>query len=380
VAALAVAAAFLWQWMIATGYFGGNWNGFFYAGDAFVQTPPVKAENSFVFKNSYGFDGQLYHASAHDPLDLHGTDRYMDLPRLRYGRILIPGLSYMLGLGRLFWVDWAYRFLELAFLFLGVACAAAYLEMQGRSCWWAIGFLAVPGVFISIERMLADLPLAALIVAALLAFERKKHFLCWLALSAACLDRDTGVVAVAALAAASLWEKRPREAALWVSAVAPYLAWSLYLRFAIPKPDVLPLGLSYPLASVFWALRHLQPYPFAPVRVHELHVLDTIAILGGLLAFAGGIWMWLREKNALAWMACAYACFGVLASSSTVISDFRDVYIFARHNSPLLLVLLLQSVRARNFLPALPMALILPRAVLPIALMSAVAVRHIIGY
>ena len=38
-----------------------------------------------------GYDGQLYHAIAHGPLDLAGTDRFIDAPYIRYSRILLAG-------------------------------------------------------------------------------------------------------------------------------------------------------------------------------------------------------------------------------------------------------------------------------------------------
>ena len=78
VATLCVMIALIWQWVVADGYFHGDWSGFFFAGDRFQQSPPVKAEGNFVLANSNGYDAQFYHAIAHDPLDLHGTSRFID--------------------------------------------------------------------------------------------------------------------------------------------------------------------------------------------------------------------------------------------------------------------------------------------------------------
>ena len=49
---------------------------------------------------SRGFDGQFYHYMAHDPLLTHGMAGAVDLPRLRYGRILVPALAYAVAFGR----------------------------------------------------------------------------------------------------------------------------------------------------------------------------------------------------------------------------------------------------------------------------------------
>src|SRR5215471_4571163 len=122
VASLAVGVAFVWQALVVHGYFHGRWSALFITGDRFSQSPPVRAESTYLLPDSSGFDGQFYHSIAHDPFDLRGTDRYIDAAKIRYLRILLPALSYALGGSRLFWVDRAYRALELAFLFLGAVC------------------------------------------------------------------------------------------------------------------------------------------------------------------------------------------------------------------------------------------------------------------
>lgn len=376
VAALCSLAALAWQWVVADGYFHGNWSGFFFAGDAARQSPEVRAEHSFVFPHSYGYDGQLYHASAHDPLDLHGTDRFLDAPGLRYSRILLPAMSFILGAGRLFWIDRAYRALELAFLFLGVFCMGAYLERRGRSAWWGAAFLLIPGVHMSLERQLTDLPLCALLVAALLAFDTGRRKLCWLVLAAACLDRDTATVAVAAFIAASLWERRPREAGVWLTALLPQLLWMVYLRLAIRSPYAMPPWRA-PFGSIVYALGRLQDYPFGARTAAALHLLDLVSIGGAVLAFALGLWVWLREKNMLTWLALFYALFGVVISGSAGM-EYRDVYGFARVLSPLFLALLIEAVRRSDVRPAAPLALILPRAVLPIGSMTLTAIRNLL--
>src|SRR5689334_3113678 len=181
VALLCTLAAAAWQWLVVAGAFQGHWSALFFAGDRFMQSPAVEAESGFVLSGSDGYDGQFYHAIAHDPFDRHATGRFVEAPRFRYTRILIPGLSWLLGAGRLFWIDRAYRGLELLCLFLSVFCTAALLERSGRSSWWGVAFLALPATTISLERELIDLPACALLVAALLAVEREQRGWAWLA-------------------------------------------------------------------------------------------------------------------------------------------------------------------------------------------------------
>jgi hypothetical protein len=172
VALYATLLALGWQALVVYGYFGGHWSALFLRSARLLPSPPVRAESPYTLPNGDGYDGQLYHAIAHDPLDLHRTDSFLDVPRLRYPRILLPALSYALGLGRLFWVDRAYRSLELMFLFLGVFCLSDWAESRSRSALWGALFMCLPATFMCLERQLVDLPLCALLAAAFVSHDR----------------------------------------------------------------------------------------------------------------------------------------------------------------------------------------------------------------
>jgi hypothetical protein len=374
VALAAMLAALVWQWLIAAQYFGGHWSALFVAGDRFAQSDPVKAEGSYVLPGSYGYDGQLYHEIAHDPLDLHATAGFLDEPQVRYSRILVPGLSYVLGLGRLFWVDRAYRALELASVLLGVYCVGA---LAGSS-WWGAAFLALPGVFISLERMLPDLPLAALIAAALLALERGRLLWCWIALAAAALDREMGLIAIAAIAGWAAWHKQFARALGLASAAAPAAAWAVYVDLRIPSADASMLfTVGLPFSSILKALTHLQEYPFGPAASAVLHTLDVLAITGAVAALTAGLWIWRSGKSALALLTVCFAVFGILLTGTAI--QFEDVYSFARTSSPLFLGELLWAARTRNPVWVLPLAMVLPRSIVPIASMTARALKHLVS-
>lgn len=46
-----------------------------------------------------------------------------------------------------------------------------------------MAFLALPGVFISLEKQLADLPLCALLAAAIVSLDREQKRACWVSLA-----------------------------------------------------------------------------------------------------------------------------------------------------------------------------------------------------
>ena len=359
VALLCTLAAFAWQWLLVTGYFQGHWSGLFLAGSQFPLPPSVQEERTFVWPNSPGYDGQFYHMIAHDPLDLHGTDRFIDAPHVRYSRILLPGLSYVLGFSR--WVDGAYFGLELASVFLGVVFLAALARDAGRSVWWGAAFPILPPVFMSLERGLVDLPLCALTVAALWSAQRNNSRACWLALAASGLVRDMGLVACAAFALVAVRRGRPKSAAAWALATAPALAWNAYVMLFIPRGTPAPVSLSYPLYAVVQALGHFTEYPFGSTITAVLHVSDRLAVVGILLAFALGAWIGIRGTNRVTAVALTFAVFGLIAASSPVM-EYSDPYSYCRQNGPLLLALLIAAIQSGRWALLLPLALVLPRA------------------
>jgi hypothetical protein len=373
---LCTVAAFAWQWLVVAGVFQGHWSALFVEGDRFPQSPVVRSESTFVLPNSAGYDAQFYHAIAHDPLDLHATDRFVGSPRFRYTRILIPGLSFLLGGGKLFWIDRAYRGLELMFLFLGVFCTAALLERSGRSCWWGALFLALPATFISVERQLTDLPACALLAAALLAVDRERNGWAWLALAAGALNRETGVVILVGFVLLAVWERKWKQAAWWITATLPVVAWAGYLWLAVPSAQPEQLGLSNSAGSLMTALRHPQSYDhYAAPAAQALHFLDLLGIAGAFCALAWGLLACTRARNHLTMVALALAVFGVLISPG---DEYYDVYTFGRYKSPLLLLQVLQALR--TFDPKLfgPLAAILPRALIPGASLTLRALRGLL--
>ena len=96
-AAVATAVLLAWQAFIVFFGYGGAWTALFMTGDSGPAAPPALISTGYVFKNNKGFDGQYYRYVAHDPLFRHGLDAYMDLAPLRYQRILVPGLAWILA-------------------------------------------------------------------------------------------------------------------------------------------------------------------------------------------------------------------------------------------------------------------------------------------
>jgi len=122
--------------------YGWNWTALFCTGDRLWQ-PRGLAETVWLFKDSAGYDGQMYHYIAHDPFFQRSFDRYVDAPRLRYRRILLPGLAYLLAIGQGRFIDAAYIGLVLASISLGWL-ARPVVRGRRQFTWWISAWYLEP--------------------------------------------------------------------------------------------------------------------------------------------------------------------------------------------------------------------------------------------
>ena len=139
---------FAWQFLTVHYNYGGNWTALYISGSQFRLPPDLVSENVYVFPNSSGYDGQMYHYIAHDPFMQRGYAPFMDNARFRYRRILLPALAFILAGGRQPAIDGAYIAANLLFLFLGAWWLGRFLAISGRSPAWAILFVLAPAVYV----------------------------------------------------------------------------------------------------------------------------------------------------------------------------------------------------------------------------------------
>src|SRR5215471_2616371 len=171
---LAMASAlplFAWQAFIARYTYGGNWTAFYFTGAKSPAPPSALAESIFVHPNSFGYDGQMYHYIAHDPVFRRGFAAMVDNPRVRYRRILVPALAYVLALGQDRAIDVAYFVVMWGFVVLGAYWLSRFGVEHRRWRWLTargetapsqsrlgkvfchgllgLGYIAVPAVLVS---------------------------------------------------------------------------------------------------------------------------------------------------------------------------------------------------------------------------------------
>jgi len=360
------------QWALVRFAYAGNWTALFYSGESYGVPAELAAESVHLFPGT-GYDGQIYHAIAHDPLLRRGVSSGVDSPRLRYRRILVPLLAWLGAGGNGRAVDHAYRAVILAFVFLGVFWCARGAEAAGRAPAWGALFVFLPASVVSLERMTVDVALAALAAGWALSVARGSR-LGWLALAAAPLVRETGLLLVAAAVIAELAERRIARAAAAGACALPALGWFASVHARTPASDYANSFL--PLGGIVKALVHPAAYGSGiPGSVKT--ALDAAALVGIVLAFViAAAWLRSAPRSPLAWAAALFALLGVFAQRP---DNWAHVYDYGRVYSPLLILLALDGLAPRDARRAAPWLLMEPRLLWQLSGPAAAALRGLFG-
>jgi hypothetical protein len=368
-AVLCAALVLSWQGLTVRFNYGGHWSALYCTGANFRIPPALAGENIYRLKQSYGWDGQFYHYIAHDPFLADRMWKYIDNPRLRYRRILVPGLAYVLAWGNAGHIDTAYRAVILLFFGLGAYWLSRLAGLHGVGRAWGLAFVCVPAAIASMDRMAVDVALAAFVMAfALYSREGQEDWKLYAVLLLGALVRDTGLLLVAAYCIWLLLRKRLRRAAIFGSAALPALAWYKYIDARLP-PFVAPRPIGLPFSGLVDRLLHPLPYLFSPLVDSVVKGFDYLAVAGILLAFA--IAFPLARKtgfNPRGWAMVLFVLLGVLLRRD----QWLEVSDIGRVLSPLLILLALEPPvlkrEARfDWLPLAPLCMVAPRCALQLA-------------
>ena len=375
VAALCVLAVFGWQAAVVHSNYAGNWTGLYCIGGRSAQ-PPRLAESLRPFPGSGGYDGQWYHLIAHDPWQKRGFDRFIDNPRLRYRRILLPGLAHLLALGQDRYVDAAYLALVLLSIFLGSFWLSTYARLHRLTPWLGAAFLLVPAVLVTIDRLTVDAVLACLCVGFILFLETNHGWPLYLVLLAAPLARETGLVLLAGYVGTLVLERRFRRAARFSTAALPAAAW-YWLVSTRTAPDPTAWLRGWPLSGLAQRVLHPYPYQFNLAVNLAATLLDYAALAGIALAIVWAVILAIRKTAAPGTIAIlGLAVMAVFLDRGDV---WSEAYAFGRVLSPLLVLLALAGVPRRRWTWALPLLLVVPRVALQFAAPAYHAVRGMWG-
>jgi len=322
-AVLCTAVGFAFQWAIVRANYGGNWTALFCHGSRIPLPAGLAFEHIYVFPDSGGYDGQSYHYVAHDPMNRTDIGSAVPDPSRRFPRILVPGLAYLLALGRPAWIDPALFGVNLLFLGLGAYWLACLIPWP----MWAVLYVLTPVALISLDRMTVDLALTSLALGFAVYTKEDAAWPLWVIFAAAALCRETGVLLFAAYAPRLVVLGQYRKVVLFGSALIPAAAWNLWTGAG-------GLGPPVPFYGIAQAILHPRSYRFgvlANTVIQSAHALQ----LAGLL-FAMGLVFFTSRKITTdpVRAACVlFAIFGVCATGGAYDDPFAGV----RFLAPLLL-------------------------------------------
>jgi hypothetical protein len=209
-AVLGAVLVLAWQALTVQANYAGNWSGLFRTG-TLVSVLPQLASSTFRDPSPHGYDGQYYRFLAHDPFLRSGASAYLDGPKVRASRILVPLAAWALAAGRPGLIDAAYVLVLAGFIFAGVYWLASIMLRLGRPPALGLLFLVIPATVVSIDRMTVDVALGALTAGFVLYFLEDREPGMWLTAAAAGLVRETGLLLVAACVLAALFRRDFRQ-------------------------------------------------------------------------------------------------------------------------------------------------------------------------
>jgi hypothetical protein len=346
---LAVALLTSWQFLTVHYNWHDNWTALFCTG-AKERVPPQLAPTTYLFANSEGYDGQMYRYVAHDPLAESGFKKYLDAPVLRYRRILVPALAFVLVGGRQPSIDTSYIVVVALFVLAGSYWLSRWAVIQGFHPAWGLTFLVTPATLISMDRMTVDVAIAAVTVGLAYYTSIQSTPRLYGVLVLACLARETGVLLVAAMCIYELWSRRFERALLWATASIPMLGWYLFLSTSL-RVTATRLGVPRWFTVRFgWGIigRILDPHRYTlPAALEAItRSFDVIAMLGIVCAMAASIVLLsARSHDPVTLTAVLFTVLAIVLSTPPYWDDF---YSYSRVFTPLLIAVALRAVTGRG--------------------------------
>jgi hypothetical protein len=319
----------------------------------------VAAEHPYRFAGAEAWDGQLYHEIAHDPLMERGSVSYIAGARLRYRRILIPGLAHVLSGGNDAGVDVVYRSVVILFFALGGFWLSWLLQAAGRPPAWGLVFVLLPASIASLDREAVDVGLLAFCCAfAVYTREAGSPKILYTVLLLAGLVRETGLLLTGAYCLWLLFERDFRKSALFATAAVPAFGWYWFVSRRTP-PNSEYGSIAIPFSGVLHRLTHRMAYFGNPLKVTLIQSMDFLAAAGVLAAM---IWAfrvaWRRRLDPVQMAIVLFALLGLLAWEP---GNWLEALDYARILSPLLLFEALLYLDGSGFVALAPLCMVLPR-------------------
>jgi hypothetical protein len=191
---------------------------------------------SSIMLNESGYDGQFFYFIAYDPFLLKFSKEprkyslYMDEPAYRYSRIGYPLLTKLFSLNNPKLFPKTMVFLILLSFLVGPFFLLKIIKLYGKSPWWVLLYIFIPGFQKSLHQALPESICAAFVLAGLYFYLIKKLPLSSIFFALSLLIRETPAVIIVIIIFYEFYKSKSlRHSILLTSSFIPLILWRLYL-------------------------------------------------------------------------------------------------------------------------------------------------------
>ncbi len=232
----------------------------------------------------------------------------LDGSQFRYRRLLYSLLAGGAGHFSASATLWGLIFFSCTSYGLALAAYSDLLRRQGASVFVIFGFLICPGLWVALTILTSDLLALALVLNALLLYQRGYLRFSLLLFAMGVLTKEVYWLVPAGLAA-RCWFNQQKVRGLLIAALAalPQVLWTTWLFFFSGlKTDHYEAGdFTWPLHGIWtgWSI-----WPYTPDYDHLLSYLSLLMMIGGL-------WVLMRPAGRLIfWLTLPWMLLGLVLS------------------------------------------------------------------
>jgi hypothetical protein len=177
-----------------------------------------------------GYDGQFCYYIARNP-NPNDVKKYLDVPAYRYQRILWPLLVRMISFGNESLIPWVFPILNILLQSLGTLLLSILLSTWNINPWYALPYGIWAGFSLAIRLDLPEALAYALVISALLAYEKKHEFIGSVFFGLALFAKDVTILFLGAALIAMVFQKKwLLLLQLLIISLMPYIIFQLWLR------------------------------------------------------------------------------------------------------------------------------------------------------
>lgn len=233
--------------------FDGNITGFFRIGSILPLSPYLNPNNTIIYQGEIGYDGQQFLSIAFDPfLQNTETINTLDHPIYRYRRILYPLIGYLLSFGNQTLIPYVMVGINYLSLIFIVGIISLYFKSDNTFQWQPLLTLCIPGVWMVLSLGTADLLSSLFLILAFYSYRSDKPIVTGVAISLACLTRETLILMGLALILASIWQRKRKYIKPLLFSLLPPLLWTGYINLLnLPGKVRVKDNFGYPFVGIF---------------------------------------------------------------------------------------------------------------------------------